>query len=94
MDPHERQPGDSEEPGLVPPYASSHFLAFLRERNLAIRGVGFRAEVKGNPSFDVTKTGAADAVRDAGEAVSTTVRAATTRARSSRSASGRRRGRR
>ena len=27
-----------------------------------------RAEVKGNPSFDVTKTGAADAVREAGEA--------------------------
>ena len=27
-----------------------------------------RAEVKGNPSYDVTKTGAADAVREAGEA--------------------------
>lgn len=39
MDPHERQPGDGEEPGLVPPYASSHFLAFLRERNLAILDV-------------------------------------------------------
>ena len=40
-----------------------------------------RAEVKGNPSFDVTKTGAADAVREAGETVSNTARATTTRAK-------------
>ena len=34
-----------------------------------------RAEVKGNPSYDVTKTGAADAVRDAGKAADETARA-------------------
>lgn len=39
MDPQDRQPGDAEDPGLVPPYASSHFLGFLRERNLAILDV-------------------------------------------------------
>ena len=34
-----------------------------------------RADVKGNPSFDVTTTGAADAVRDAGEAADEAARA-------------------
>jgi ferritin-like metal-binding protein YciE len=43
-----------------------------------------RAEVKGNPSFDVTKTGAADAVRDAGEAAKGAAR--TTSARAKRTA--------
>jgi ferritin-like metal-binding protein YciE len=33
-----------------------------------------RAEVKGNPSYDVTTTGAADAVREAGETARTTAR--------------------
>ena len=33
-----------------------------------------RAEVKGDPSFDVTTTGAADAVREAGKAVNETAR--------------------
>jgi ferritin-like metal-binding protein YciE len=40
-----------------------------------------RAEVKGNPSFDVTKTGAADAVREAGEAANDTARTAATKAK-------------
>jgi rubrerythrin len=43
-----------------------------------------RAEVKGDPSFDVTTTGAADAVREAGKAVNETAR--TTGARAKRSA--------
>jgi ferritin-like metal-binding protein YciE len=40
-----------------------------------------RAEVKGNPSFDVTATGAADAVRAAGAATRTRARTAGARAR-------------
>ena len=40
-----------------------------------------RAEVKGNPSYDVTKTGAADAVRDAGRAADETARSTGTRAK-------------
>jgi ferritin-like metal-binding protein YciE len=36
-----------------------------------------RAEVKGNPSYDATTTGAADTVREAGEAAMDTVRSAT-----------------
>ena len=40
-----------------------------------------RADVKGNPSYDVTKTGAADAVRDAGRAADETARATGTRAK-------------
>jgi ferritin-like metal-binding protein YciE len=40
-----------------------------------------RAEVKKNPSFDVTKTGAADAVRDVSEAAVDTVRSTTARAK-------------
>ena len=40
-----------------------------------------RAEVRGNPSFDVTTTGAADAVRDAGETAKRTVRATAGRAK-------------
>jgi len=40
-----------------------------------------RAEVKGNPSFDVTKTGAADTVREAGEAAKDTARTAATKAK-------------
>jgi hypothetical protein len=39
MDPQGREPEDSEDPGLVPPYASSSFLGFLRDRNLAILDV-------------------------------------------------------
>jgi hypothetical protein len=39
MSPQERQPGDDEDPGLVPPYASSTFLTFLQDRNLAILDV-------------------------------------------------------
>ena len=42
-----------------------------------------RADVKGNPSFDVTETGAADAARDAGEAASQIARATGTRAKRS-----------
>jgi ferritin-like metal-binding protein YciE len=42
-----------------------------------------RAEVKGNPSFDATKTGAADAVREAGEAAIDTARTTTARAKRS-----------
>jgi len=42
-----------------------------------------RAEVEGNPSFDVTKTGSADAVREAGEVALETAR--TTGARAKRS---------
>jgi ferritin-like metal-binding protein YciE len=40
-----------------------------------------RAEVKGDPSFDATKTGAADAVREAGEAAIDTIRTTTARAK-------------
>jgi ferritin-like metal-binding protein YciE len=40
-----------------------------------------RAELKGKPSYDVTKTGAADAVRDAGKAAGETARATSTRAK-------------
>jgi ferritin-like metal-binding protein YciE len=40
-----------------------------------------RAEVKGNPSYDITTTGAADAVRDAGEAATETARKTTSRAK-------------
>jgi len=40
-----------------------------------------RAEVKGDPSFDATKTGAADAVREAGEAAIDTARATSARAK-------------
>jgi ferritin-like metal-binding protein YciE len=40
-----------------------------------------RAEVKGDPSFDVTTTGAADAIRDAGEAVKDTARTTSARAK-------------
>jgi ferritin-like metal-binding protein YciE len=40
-----------------------------------------RADVKGNPSYDVTKTGAADAVREAGKAVDETARATGTAAK-------------
>jgi ferritin-like metal-binding protein YciE len=40
-----------------------------------------RADVKGTPSFDVTKTGAADAVRDAGKAAGETARATGKRAK-------------
>jgi ferritin-like metal-binding protein YciE len=40
-----------------------------------------RADVKGNPSYDVTKTGAADAVRDAGKAAGKTARATGTSAK-------------
>ena len=43
-----------------------------------------RADVKGNPSYDVTTTGAADAVRDAGEAAKDAAR--TTSARAKRTA--------
>ena len=42
-----------------------------------------RAEVKGDPSFDVTTTGAADAVREAGKAVNETARTTGTRAKRS-----------
>ena len=42
-----------------------------------------RAGVDGDPSFDVTTTGAADAVRDAGEATKSTARAAATRTKRS-----------
>ena len=42
-----------------------------------------RAEVKGDPSYDVTKTGAADAVREAGKAVDETARTTGTRAKRS-----------
>jgi ferritin-like metal-binding protein YciE len=41
-----------------------------------------RADVHGDPSYDVSETGAADAVRDAGEQVKKTARRANTRARS------------
>lgn len=40
-----------------------------------------RAEVKNDPSFDVAKTGAADAIRDVGEAASGAARTAATRAK-------------
>jgi ferritin-like metal-binding protein YciE len=40
-----------------------------------------RADVKGNPSYDVTTTGAADAVRDAGEAAKGAARTTTARAK-------------
>ena len=40
-----------------------------------------RADVKGKPSYDVTETGAADAVREAGEQTKTTARKATTAAK-------------
>src|SRR4051812_22983622 len=40
-----------------------------------------RADVKGNPSYDVAKTGAADAARDAGKAAGGTARATRTRAK-------------
>ena len=40
-----------------------------------------RAEVKGDPSYDATTTGAADAVREAGEAAMDTVRTATAEAK-------------
>jgi ferritin-like metal-binding protein YciE len=40
-----------------------------------------RAEVEGNPSYDVTTTGAADAIRDAGEAAKETARTTTARAK-------------
>jgi ferritin-like metal-binding protein YciE len=40
-----------------------------------------RAEVDGNPSYDVTTTGAADAIRDAGEAAKETARTTTARAK-------------
>jgi ferritin-like metal-binding protein YciE len=40
-----------------------------------------RAEVKGNPSFDVTTTGAADAVREVGETAKDAVRTTTARAK-------------
>jgi len=40
-----------------------------------------RAEVKGNPSFDVTTTGAADAVREAGQAARNTARTTGARAK-------------
>ncbi|MET0686557.1 MAG: DUF892 family protein [Solirubrobacteraceae bacterium] len=40
-----------------------------------------RAEVKGNPSFEVSTTGAADAVRDAGEAVERKARKTGTQAK-------------
>ena len=40
-----------------------------------------RAEVKDDPSYDVTKTGAADAVRDAGRTADKTARATGTRAK-------------
>jgi len=40
-----------------------------------------RAEVKGNSSFDATTTGAADAVREAGEAATDTARATSARAK-------------
>ena len=42
---------------------------------------GVRADVKGNPSYDVTKTGAADAVRDAGRAADEAAHATGTRAK-------------
>ena len=42
-----------------------------------------RAKVKGDPSFDVTTTGAADAVREAGKAVNETARTTGTRAKRS-----------
>lgn len=41
-----------------------------------------RAEVKGDPSYDVNETGAADAVRDAGQQAKKTARRANTRVRS------------
>lgn len=41
-----------------------------------------RAEVKGDPSYDVSETGAADAVRDAGQHAKKTARRANTRVRS------------
>ena len=51
-----------------------------------------RAEIKGQPSYDVTKTGAADAVREAGEAVKdaakTTGKAAKRTARQARKVPG------
>ena len=40
-----------------------------------------QADVKGNPSYDVTRTGAADAVREAGEEVKETTRKAATATR-------------
>jgi len=40
-----------------------------------------RAEVKGNPSYDISTTGAADAVREAGEAAASTARRTNSRAR-------------
>jgi ferritin-like metal-binding protein YciE len=40
-----------------------------------------RADVKGNPSYDVSETGAADAARDAGRAADETARATGTRAK-------------
>jgi ferritin-like metal-binding protein YciE len=41
-----------------------------------------RADVQGDPSYDVSQTGAADTVRNAGRQVKTTARRANTRARS------------
>ena len=41
-----------------------------------------RAEVQGDPSYDVSETGAADAVRDVGQQAKKTARRANTRARS------------
>ena len=41
-----------------------------------------RAEVQGDPSYDVSETGAADAVREAGQQAKKTARRANTRARS------------
>jgi ferritin-like metal-binding protein YciE len=47
-----------------------------------------RADVKGDPSFDVTTTGAADAVREAGEAARTTATRAKRSARQARKVPG------
>jgi ferritin-like metal-binding protein YciE len=46
-----------------------------------LTGAVVRSDVEGKPSYDVTETGAADAVREAGEATKTTARKATASAK-------------
>ena len=59
----------------------------LLEEIPVLTGAVVRSDVRGNGSYDATKTGAADAVRDAGEAISETARGAgSTAKRSARKA--------
>src|SRR5690348_777339 len=71
--------GDDETAGLAASIRADEekMLARILREIPKLTDVVVSADVKGDPSYDVTKTGAADAVRDAADATADTARKAT-----------------